>query len=112
MSGWEHFYFDLFRVKVGTFGHSHNQLFLGTRHIKQCNFSNDILGTALPFSNGRHVLPNMKIIFYQSFDFCVSHKIGGFRNSQSDVISVHAHIRGRQRFVQLYGICVKYGFIF
>ena len=38
--------------------------------------------------------------------------IGGFRNSQSDVIFAHAHIRGRQRFVQLYGICVKCGFIF
>ena len=37
---------------------------------------------------------------------------GGFRNSQSDVIFAHAHIRGRQRFVQLYGICVKCGFIF
>ena len=38
--------------------------------------------------------------------------IGGFRNSQSDVIFAHAHNRGRQRFVQLYGICVKCGFIF
>ena len=38
--------------------------------------------------------------------------IGGFRNSQSDVIFAHAHIRGRQWFVQLYGICVKCGFIF
>ena len=38
--------------------------------------------------------------------------IGCFRNSQSDVIFAHAHIRGRQRFVQLYGICVKCGYIF
>ena len=29
-----------------------------------------------------------------------STSIGGFRNSQSDVIFAHAHIRGRQRFVQ------------
>ena len=41
-----------------------------------------------------------------------SYILGGFRNSQSDVIFAHAHIRGRQRFVQLYGICVKCGFIF
>ena len=38
--------------------------------------------------------------------------IGGFRKSQSDVIFAHAHIRGRQRFVKLYGTCVKCGFIF
>ena len=38
--------------------------------------------------------------------------IGGFRNSQSDVIFAHAHIRGRQRLAQLYGICVKCGYIF
>ena len=43
---------------------------------------------------------------------CGEGDIGGFRNSQSDVIFAHAHIRGRQRFIQLYGICVKCGFIF
>ena len=38
--------------------------------------------------------------------------IGGFRNSQSDVIFAHAHIRCRQRFGKLNGTCVKCGFIF
>ena len=38
--------------------------------------------------------------------------IGGFRDSQSDVIFAHAYIRGRQWYGQLYGICVKSGFIF
>ena len=38
--------------------------------------------------------------------------IGGFRDSQNDIISGHAHIHGRQRYGQLYGICVKYGFVF
>ena len=46
------------------------------------------------------------------FNIAKCKAIGGFRNSQSDVIFAHAHIRGRQRFVQLYGICVKCGFIF
>ena len=45
-------------------------------------------------------------------DYPIDNDIGGFRNSQSDVIFAHAHIRGRQRFVQLYGICIKCGFIF
>ena len=49
-------------------------------------------------------LPVLKIMY--------TNTIGAFRNSQSDVISVHAHIRGRQRYGQLYGICVKCGFIF
>ena len=48
----------------------------------------------------------------QEFTLITNMCIGGFRNSQSDVIFAHAHIRGRQRFVQLYGICVKCGFIF
>ena len=30
------------RVNVGTFGHSRVQLSLGTRHVVQCNVSNDI----------------------------------------------------------------------
>ena len=61
---------------------------------------------------------NFHYLSLTSFDFCksliaaCSQDIGGFRNSQSDVIFAHAHIRGRQRFVQLYGICVKCGFIF
>ena len=38
--------------------------------------------------------------------------IGGLRDSRSDVIFAHAHIRGRQWYGQLYGICVKCGFIF
>ena len=51
-------------------------------------------------------------VTYNVRDNITSRAIGGFRNSQSDVIFAHAHIRGRQRFVQLYGICVKCGFIF
>ena len=44
--------------------------------------------------------------------FPFSYSIGGFRDSQSDIIFAHAHIRGHQRYGQLYGICVKCGFIF
>ena len=38
--------------------------------------------------------------------------IGGFRNSQNDVILAHAHIGGRQCIGQPHWICVKCGLIF
>ena len=49
---------------------------------------------------------------FECVEIFIAKCIGGFRNSQSDVMFAHAHIRGRQRLVQLYGICVKCGFIF
>ena len=37
---------------------------------------------------------------------CQKEFIGGFRNSQSDVIFAHAHIRGRQRYrPALWNLC-------
>ena len=48
----------------------------------------------------------LQILYEPNFD------IGGFRNSQSDVILAHAHIGGLQCIGQLHLICVKCGLIF